>query len=247
VWLRRALASHPELREAVLGVSESRIPMVFQYNPLETYFETTAEDELVVTLNSTAIMSPRLRYNIGDEAKLLDFPAVQAIVDRFPRLALGFDRAFQAQRMRLPFVLLFGRKDSTVSYMGANIYPLDVENGLYLRNPLAHEIASFKLALADVAALEQRPAIHLQLREGSSLDAGQRARLAEAARAGVLEHLARVSRDFAQSLEEDAATGDMRVLVHDAGTGPFAGDGGRIKNVYLVDAGDRERDGDAHA
>ncbi len=35
--------------------------------------------------------------------------------------------------MRLPFLFLFGRRDSTVSYMGANIYPQDVEYGLYAR------------------------------------------------------------------------------------------------------------------
>jgi phenylacetate-CoA ligase len=242
VWLRRSLGANPELREAVLGPDEDRTPMIFQYNPLETYLETTADGELLVTLNSTAIMSPKVRYNIGDEAAIVTFPEMEAYVARFPRLALAFERAFSSQRMKLPFVLLFGRKDSTISYMGANIYPLDVENGLYLDNPHASHIESFKLSLLDIGGLEQRPVIHLQLRADASLAPDAREELRAASAAGVLHHLASVSRDIAQSLEEDPTASDVRIEIHDHGTGVFAqGAGGssKIKNVYLVDAGDR--------
>ncbi|MDN6373590.1 MAG: phenylacetate--CoA ligase family protein, partial [Brevibacterium aurantiacum] len=74
VVIRRALAHDLDFRAEVLGPSESRVPMVFQYNPLETYLETNESGELVATINSAAVMSPRLRYNIGDEATLIDFP-----------------------------------------------------------------------------------------------------------------------------------------------------------------------------
>lgn len=239
VWLRRALVSHPDLSRDVLGDDEQRTPMIFQYNPLETYLETTSEGELLVTLNSTAIMSPKLRYDIGDEARIVTFPEMQAHVARYPRLAFAFERAFATQRMKLPFVLLFGRKDSTISYMGANIYPLDVENGLYLDNPHASHIESFRLSLLDIGDHEQRPVIHLQLRKDVTLTAEERDDLRARSAAGVLTHLARVSRDVAQSLEEDATASDVRVEVHDYGTGVFAGGTSKIKNVYLVAAEDR--------
>lgn len=242
VWLRRTLIGHPQFREAVLGDTEERTPMVFQYNPLETFLETSDDGELLVTLNSTAIMAPKLRYNIGDEARLVDFPEMQRLVARFPRLAFGFDRALSFQRMRLPFVLLFGRKDSTISYMGANIYPLDVENGLYHDNPFASVIESFKLGLVDIGGEEQRPIIHLELRADAVLSDADRGILAERSAAGVLTHLASVSRDIAQSLAEDETTRDIRIEVHEHGTGPFAGGRTKIKNVYVVDAGDRGTD-----
>ncbi|MFT4233612.1 MAG: phenylacetate--CoA ligase family protein [Microbacterium sp.] len=238
VWIRRTLQSHEGLRATVLG-DDTRTPMIFQYNPLETYLETTADGELLATLNSTAIMAPKLRYNIGDEARLLSFPQMQRLIARHPALRAGFDRAFATQRMRLPFLLLFGRKDSTISYMGANIYPLDVENGLYLDNPHAHDIESFKLELVDIGGDEQRPAIHLQLREGAELDADAREDLRVRAIDGVLTHLASVSRDIAQSLEEDPTARDLRVVVHDHGTGPFTGGESKIKNVYLTDSRER--------
>lgn len=244
VWLRRGLATHEPLRRALLGEGETRTPMVFQYNPLETYLETTPEGTLLATLNSADIMSPKLRYDIGDEAVIVSFDEMRAAVDALPdplrsRLTLGVERAFATQRMKLPFLLLFGRKDSTVSYMGANLYPLDVENGLYLDNPHAASIESFKLSLVDIGGHEQRPGIHLQLRSGADLDADERADLAARAAAGVLRHLASVSRDVAQSLEEDPTARDLRVEVHDHGTGPFVGGSTKIKNVYVVDAGDR--------
>lgn len=234
VWLRRALIERADLREELLGNDENRLPMIFQYNPLETYLETTQAGELLVTLNSTDIMSPKTRYNIGDEAKIVDFPRMQQLVRNHPGLSAEFAHAFEKQGMKLPFVLLFGRMDSTISYMGANIYPLDVENGLYLDNPYASYIESFKLALLNIGEYEQRPLIHLQLRAGAELDEGQRAELCDRAAAGILGHLCAVSRDIAQSLAEDPTSADVRVNVHDFGQGPFAGAEVKIKNVYLT-------------
>src|SRR5699024_4770978 len=103
------------------------------------------DGELVATINSSAVMSPRLRYNIGDEAALIDFPTMVALTRRHPDLARACSEAFAGNGMKLPFVLLFGRADSTISYMGANIYPLDIENGLYRDNPQAHLIESFRI------------------------------------------------------------------------------------------------------
>lgn len=235
VWLRRSMYADDRVREALLGPDETRVPMVFQYNPLETYLEINDAGEVVVTLNSTAIMSPKVRYNIGDEGHIQSFPEVFEALAFDPELQRAFHRAFAVQRMKLPFLFLFGRKDSTISYMGANLYPLDVENGLYRDNPHAAHIESFKLALIEIGEHEQRPLVHVQLRSDAQLEPDARDALAAAARAGIVGHLASVSRDFAQSLDEDPSTGDIRVEVHDFGAGPFEGGPQKIKNVYLVE------------
>lgn len=235
VWLRRSMYADDRVRERLLGPDETRIPMVFQYNPLETYLEVNEGGELVVTLNSTAVMSPRLRYNIGDEARLMTLPEVIEALDFDPELQRAFHRAFAVQRMRLPFLFLFGRKDSTISYMGANLYPIDVENGLYLDNPYAAAIESFKLALLETGDHEQRPQVHLQLRSDAELTEDQRDDLGRVAQRGIVAHLASVSRDFEESLTEDPTAGDIRVSVHDFGMGPFAAQRSKIKNVYLVE------------
>ncbi len=230
VWLRRRLRSDERLREALLGPGEGRLPMIFQYNPLETYLEVTDDGEVLCTINSTAVLAPKVRYNVGDEGRLISFPDVMAATGNDP----GAVAAFGVDRMRLPLLFLFGRKDSTVSYMGANIYPQDVEYGLYQGNPMAHLLESFCLALHETADLESRPVVHLQLRADAGLDAAGRAALVDHCRRGVLAHLSSVSRDFAESVAEDPSAADIRVRVHDFGTGPFARHHGKVKNVYLV-------------
>ncbi|WP_153452276.1 phenylacetate--CoA ligase family protein [Streptomyces smaragdinus] len=233
VWLRRLMRDDPEARAALLGPGESRLPMVFQYNPLETYLETTDRGELLCTINSTAVMAPKLRYNIGDEARLTAFPDIwETLTDLAatrPGLLVAAERAARRERMRLPLLFLYGRADSTVSYMGANIYPQDVEYGLYTGNPHAEHIESFRLALAD--GLDARPVVHVQLRDGADVDT---AALAEVCRTGVLTHLASASRDFAQSLTEDDSAAELTVRVHPYRTGPFTGHTA-IKNIYLMD------------
>lgn len=235
VWLRRALVDDPELREAVLGPGEDRTPMIFQYNPLETFLEVDDRGHLVCTLTSTAVLSPKLRYDIGDEAKLLDWHDLRRILRRHPRWSEPAGEAFQRAPMKLPLLLLYGRADSTVSFMGANIYPQDVENGLYEDSERAATIAAFTVGLEPVPgdAVAQRPVLHLELREGAELPPAEREALAESARTGVVAYLARVSRDFAESLEESERAGEIAVEVHAAGTGPFADTGGRIKRRYL--------------
>ena len=57
--------------------------------------------------------------------------------------------------------------------------------------------------------------------------------MAAEVRDGVVDYLARTSRDFAQSLEESDRSDDIEVRVHDAGTGPFAALPDKLKRVYL--------------
>ncbi|MEE6294639.1 phenylacetate--CoA ligase family protein [Georgenia wangjunii] len=235
VFLRRALLEDHDLRAAVLGPDEARTPMIFQYNPLETYLEITDEGEILCTLTSTSVLSPKLRYNIHDEGALLEWQDLAAIMRRFPRWREAARAAWLEQGMKLPLLLLYGRADATISFMGANIYPQDVENGLYDDPARAAQLASFTLTLEPVAgdATAQRPVIHLELRDDVVLGGADRAALAAGARDGVVGYLARVSRDFAQSLEESERSGDIAVEVHDAGTGPFTGEDAALKRVYL--------------
>ncbi|MBU2667902.1 phenylacetate--CoA ligase family protein [Actinoplanes bogorensis] len=233
VWVRRRLRTDAGLRERLLGPDEERLPMVFQYNPLETYLETTADGEILCTLNSTSVVNPKVRYNIGDEGRLATLPEVLAAIDD-PAARAEAEAAMRVDGMRLPLLFLFGRKDSTISYMGANIYPQDIEYGLYEGNPYAGMLEGFCLELVQDVDLESRPTVHLQLRSLVRVDPAQQELLRDACRAGVLAHLTRSSRDFAESVAEDPSAADVRIVVHEYGTGPFAGAAAKLKNVYLI-------------
>lgn len=233
VWLRDQIVADEALKADLLGPDDPRIPMVFQYNPLETYLEVTDEGELLCTLNSSIVLSPKLRYNIGDEAKLLDFPDLEKLIARHPRHEAGFRAAQAVDRMKLPLLFLYGRADSTVSFMGANIYPQDIEYGLYEDNPRAGDIEAFMLTLEEDAELDSRPVVNICAREGVHLDDAGRGALASACEQGIVAHLTAVSRDFKQSLEEDPSAARIDVRVHDFGTGPFEGGQSKIKKVYF--------------
>lgn len=233
VWLRKRLAADPDLRRELLGEGEQRLPMIFHYNPLETFLEINERGELLCTINTKSCLQPKLRYNVGDEAMLHSLPGVKEIIRRDPGRWAAARRALADERMNLPLLFLFGRKDSTISYMGANLYPQDVEYGLYEGNPYAGDIARFCLSLEELPDLESRPVINIELRDAGKLDEPATEALAAICRKGVLDHLAAVSRDFAESLREDPAAADLRVRVFGPDEGPFAG-AGRLKNTYLV-------------
>jgi phenylacetate-CoA ligase len=228
VWVRKLLVERPDAREALLGAGETRVPMVFQYNPLENYIEINESGEAVVTLNNGSVLSPKLRYNVGDEGRTL---GQAAVLQRLAELGLVDPHEPLPQRWAAPFFFLFGRRDGTISYMGANIYPTDVEYGLYGDAALAAAIESFCIELAESPALESRPIVHVQLRNGAEVD---RASAAEELRMQLVRHLASTSRDFAEALREDAAVAEIGLVLHDHGSGPFAGMEAKIKNVYVV-------------
>jgi phenylacetate-CoA ligase len=131
-------------------------------------------------------------------------------------------------------LLLYGRKDSTISYMGANIYPQDIEYGLYQHAESARMIESFCLSLEETANLEQRVTVNIELRETVLLAPAERAASIAGYQQGIVDYLARINRDFAQSLAEDPSTGDIQIRIFDYGTGIFAHKNTRIKNKYLV-------------
>ena len=136
--------------------------------------------------------------------------------------------------LRIPILFLFGRKDSTISYMGSNIYPQDVEYGLYRDAEIGKNIESFCLSLEERKDLECRPLIHVELRAGIILNEKEKIEFLNSIKSGILEYLAQINRDFAQSLREDETTADIQIRLHEYGTGFFVDKANRIKNVYLV-------------
>jgi phenylacetate-CoA ligase len=206
--------------------------MAFQYNPLENYIEINDFGEAVITVNNISVLSPKLRYNVGDEGLTMARPE---LIRRLAEVGvLESRRASVPEGWAAPFFFLYGRRDSTISYMGANIYPIDVEYGLYADERLAAMIESFCLQLQESADLESRAVVNVQLREETVLGSEEKSEAAARLRAALVEHLAASSRDFAESLREDPSARDVRLVVHDHGTGPFAGGPRKIKNVYVV-------------
>ena len=218
--------------------------MLFQYNPLDYAIETNEQGELIITINRLALLSPRIRYNIHDAGGVIPFERMLHLLRQH-----GLDPLREVDRpgqpaFTLPFLYLFGRSDSTISYMGANIYPEDVEQALFSDADDARRLGAFCLELVDVGEAEQRPCVHVEILDGAgagSDDGGERRDSAAGAMAGsdggadgavddpgladrlrerVLKRLLAANHDFRASLAEDSRAAEIQVRLHRAGQRP---------------------------
>lgn len=226
VWLRQRAAERPELALALFGRTD-RLPMVFQYDPCDYHVEVVASPvgagELVVTVNRP-MLSPRVRYNVGDEGGTIDFRAAMAAC-RY----LGLDPAeAERQPFRLPFLFVHGRSDQTVSFMGANLYPEDVSAGIDA-HPAADRLGAFCMELAEIDDDDVRPFVHIEAPEALRHGATTTELITV-----IRDHLAAASADYREAIVESATAADLRVRLWEPGSGPFASNAARIKHRQVL-------------
>ncbi|MBV9822776.1 MAG: hypothetical protein JO144_11095, partial [Actinobacteria bacterium] len=108
VALRQAAAANPDLAQALFGHT-GRLPMLFQYDP-SVYSVETIGGELVVTV-TRELLSPRVRYAVHDAGGSLGYRDALAVAE-----AHGVTLPTEGA-LRLPFLHVAGRLDSTLSYL----------------------------------------------------------------------------------------------------------------------------------
>jgi phenylacetate-CoA ligase len=214
--------------------------MVFQYNPIIHFLQENADRELVCTVSRLDLLAPRIRYNVHDEGGLVDFATARRTL-----AAHGFDiarlgaheEAFGphgqlpwSEPIPLPFLFIHGRRDATVSVMGANIYPEDIEVLVYRDPDLVPRLHSFLLSVVDDASGTPRPAIALELTDLAGIDDAWRETTADRLRDG----LTALNIDYRSSVAEFPGAMRPIVSVHGLGEGPFAADSARIKQRRIV-------------
>lgn len=239
VAVRRLARERPDVRAALFG-GDSRLPMVFQYNPLVHYLEVNAENEVLCTVSRLDLLAPRIRYNVHDEGGIMDYGAVRRILRGFgydldtlgsvPDVAGPRGPLPWVQPIPLPFLWIHGRRDATISVMGANIYPEDIETVLYRDPELAKRVHSFLLAVGADAGGTPRPSIALELADLGGVDDAWRRGVADRLRDGLFA----LNTDYRSSVGEFPAAMQPIVGTYALGEGPFAGDRGRIKQRRIA-------------
>lgn len=227
VAIRREARENDRLRQAIFG-NDPRLPMVFQYNPLMHHIVINKNRELMFTITRLNVLSPRIMYNIHDEGGVATYAQMSAKF-RSAGLELGnLAAGTGAEPLRLPFLWLYGRKDSTVSVMGANIYPEDVEQSLYDEPELAEITHSFCLSLQEGTGGSVRPCFSFEIR-GDITDALQRK-----FEKRILARVLSLNADFREAMGEyeDAVT--PLIELHPLGGGPFADDSAKIKQTRML-------------
>jgi phenylacetate-CoA ligase len=234
IAIRRLARARPEIGQALFG-TDSRLPMVFQYNPLIHYLEVNADGEVICTVSRLDLLAPRIRYNVHDSGGIVDFGTTRAVLKGF---GFDIDRLNEASEVHgpggslpwarpipLPFLWIHGRRDATISVMGSNIYPEDVEAVLY-RDPLvAPRMHSFMLSVVDDESGTPRPSVALELTDFDGVDDAWRT----AAALNLRDGLEALNIDYRSSLGEFPGAMLPIVSTHPLGAGPFADDATRIK------------------
>jgi phenylacetate-CoA ligase len=239
VALRRVARRRPDVREALFG-QDPRLPMVFQYNPLIHFLEVNPDDEIICTVSRLDLLAPRIRYNVHDEGGVIEFARVRDVLRRFgfdiealgaaeeaagPRGPLPWSRPIP-----LPFLWVNGRRDATISVMGANIYPEDIETLVYRDTALVPRLHSFLLSVIDDERGVPRPTVALELAELDGVDDAWRDRMADQLRDG----LTGLNIDYRSSIAEFPDAMQPIVTTYGLGEGPFAADTKRIKQRRII-------------
>ncbi len=241
IAIRRLARARPDVRAELFG-RDPRLPMVFQYNPLIHFLEVNRDHEIVCTVSRLDLLAPRIRYNVHDEGGLVDFATAAATLRRFGYDIATLGSAPEARGPRgplpwvrpipLPFVWIHGRRDATISVMGANIYPEDIETIVYRDGDLIPRLHSFLLTVIDDETGTPRPAVALELTDETGVDDAWRARMSDRLRDG----LRSLNIDYRSSIAEFPAAMQPVVETYGVGGGPFGADASRIKQRRIVRA-----------
>jgi len=138
--------------------------MVFQYNPLMHHIETNEDGELIFTTTRLNLLQPRIRYNIHDVVGVATFAEMTERAHSTGVELQNLVSSIDQKSVPLPFLWVYGRKDFTISLMGANIYPEDLEQCLYDEPELAAMTNSFCLGLIETADGSERPCFSFEVR-----------------------------------------------------------------------------------
>ena len=152
---RQALDS-PLAREALFDRDPGYSPTLFTWDPHRYYVEERRHPDGASTLVLTALtrrLLPLVRYDLDDEAQLLDAEAANRELAR-----QGSDA-----RLEGPAVAVWGRHGAAVGGAGWSLRPEVVKEGLFAT--AAH--AGALTGRFRIAADGDRPVLHVQLRDGA--------------------------------------------------------------------------------
>ena len=232
VLLRQLCVEDLALAQALFGDKAARsgtLPGLVQYNPATSYIEEI-EGELVFTVMSGI---PLVRYNIHDSGGVLPFDqTLEALKDHgydiAARLeALGYG---SEQLWKLPFFYVFGRSDGTVSIVGANVFPENIQ--AILSESGDEAIVTFRLSVSTSEEFSQRLVIDMEHHSEDLLES-EAALLSEHYRLLLLSGLRRINQDFRDAHDDNPQCADPVVTIHCRRTGPFSARSG-IKNLYIA-------------
>jgi phenylacetate-CoA ligase len=222
IALRRLLEQRPALAAGILK-HPGAMPMIFQFNPADFFFETNDDGELLVTICRPRYIAPKIRYNIHDLGHVLRVPELRRVLAVHGVTMEELDDS----SLDLPLLFHYGRSDASVAYYGCKISPADVQESLFRHPELASGIDAFQLRTFEDDEGDKRMVLSLEITSQALRNSGEHSEML------LFNTLAEINQDFRESRRMVSAGKEPTIELFDAGTGPFAGADIRIKRTYV--------------
>ncbi len=121
ILVRRLAIKNENLYKDIFGEGVSKLPTLAQYVPEMFYFEE--RNKSVICSSYSGL--PLVRYDLKDHGGVVSFEEMKNI---FTRHQLDLNKEIEKVGIKdyvynLPFVFVYERRDLSVSFSGANVYP----------------------------------------------------------------------------------------------------------------------------
>lgn len=224
ISLRRLLRSNELLRKSILKY-DGAMPMVFQYNPADFLIDVRENGELVFTICRSGYISPKINYNIYDKGHVLQYQELLAICNE-----LSIDEGqLMKSKTDLPILFHYGRVDMTVSFYGANISPVDIQEVIYSLPQLVDNIHSFHIQTIEDEQGNKGLVIALETNERKGTLGTNVQELQQA----FFNNLANINQDFREARKMLSSVNQTQIVFYAFGKGPFRDADIRIKAKYV--------------
>lgn len=224
IQLRKLLHENETLRKKVMRFTGA-IPMVFQYNPTDFFIESSDKGELIVTISRSGYIAPKIRYNIHDRGHVMELNHFYRLLEE-----LGIDKKIIGKPMvDLPLLFHYGRADMTVSFFGANISPVDIQEVLYTMPELNAKINSFYLNATEDANSNKQLNIILELYDQVKTADMNIDKINQ----DFFNGLAKINQDFREAYKMTTPETTPKLLLQAYATGHFKNNDVRIKANYI--------------
>lgn len=182
VRIRRALADRPELVLDLFG--QARLPTLCQFDPAHRFIEQV-DGRIVFSADGVL---PLLRYDILDQGGVISGAEMAGFLRAHGLGGKELELSAEAE----PFVYVFGRSGSAISYYGANVYPENIGPGLNRAELSDHVTGKFVLeVLHDGDKARLRVTVELARETEASLT------LTDEVRASLETHLLQQNSEYA--------------------------------------------------
>ncbi len=145
-----------------------KVPTLGQYHPHHIHFETSQNNEIIVSGFGSSI--PLMKYKFPDIGEVIPF---DVMVERFKNAGidlLGLAKKNKINHLvqHIPFVAVYGRSDMSVSYIGVILYPDYVRPAFFDPKVEDYVTSKFTMEVFYDSEKNQKLIIHVELREGVS-------------------------------------------------------------------------------